>query len=56
LHTWLLEQYTKLSPNSQVGKAIAYSLNCWDALIRFVDDGRLCLGSREAQPIQFAHT
>ena len=29
LGPWLREQYAKLSPNSQVAKAIAYSLNCW---------------------------
>lgn len=28
----LHEQYAKFSPNNQVTKAIAYSLNCWDAI------------------------
>ncbi len=27
LETWLREQHAKLSPNNQVAKAIAYSLN-----------------------------
>jgi transposase len=32
LGAWLREQYARLSPNNQVAKAIAYSLNAWDAL------------------------
>ena len=40
LGIWLREQYARLPPNSQVAKAIAYSLNAWDALVRFLDDGR----------------
>jgi transposase len=49
LETWLREQYAKLSANSQVAKAIAYSLNCWAALSRFLDDGRLCLSNNAAE-------
>src|SRR6185436_16744702 len=43
LEAWLREQYARLSPNNQVAKAIAYSLNRWDGLARFLDDGRLCM-------------
>ena len=49
LGAWLREQYTRLSPNNQVAKAIAYSLNCWDGLIRFLDDGRLCMTNNAAE-------
>jgi transposase len=49
LGTWLREQYARLSPNSQVAKAIAYSLNGWNALVRFLDDGRLCLSNNAAE-------
>jgi transposase len=49
LGTWLREQHARLSPNSQVAKAIAYSLNAWDALVRFLDDGRLCLSNNAAE-------
>ena len=49
LGSWLREQYARLSPNSQVAKAIAYSLNCWDALVCFLDDGRLCLSNNAAE-------
>ena len=49
LETWLREHYAKLSVASQLGKAIAYSLNCWDALVRFLDEGRLCLSNNAAE-------
>ena len=49
LGTWLREQHARLSPNSQVAKAIAYSLNAWDALVRFLDDGRLCMTNNAAE-------
>jgi transposase len=49
LGAWLGEQYARLSPNSQVAKAIAYSLNAWHALARFLDDGRLCLSNNAAE-------
>ena len=49
LEAWLREQYTRLSANSLVAKAIAYSLNCRDALTRFLDDGRLCMTNNAAE-------
>lgn len=49
LETWLREQYARLSAANQVARAIAYSLNCWDALVRFLDDGRLCLSNNAAE-------
>ena len=49
LGIWLREQHAKLSPASQVAKAIAYSLNCWAALTRFLDNGRLCLTNNAAE-------
>jgi transposase len=45
----LREQHARLSPNSQVAKAIAYSLNAWNALVRFLDDGRLCMTNNAAE-------
>ena len=39
----------RLSPNNQIAKAIAYSLNAWDALVRFLDDGRMCLTNNAAE-------
>jgi len=49
LGIWLREQHARLSPHSKVAKAIAYSLNAWDALVRFLDDGRLCLTNNAAE-------
>ena len=49
LGAWLREQHARLSPNSQVAKAIAYSLNGWNALVRFLDDGRLCMTNNAAE-------
>jgi transposase len=49
LGRWLREQYGRVSPNGKIGKAIAYSLNCWDALGRFLDDGRLCMSNNAAE-------
>jgi transposase len=49
LGTWLHEQYARLSPHNQIAKAIAYSLNAWDALICFLDDGRLCMTNNAAK-------
>jgi hypothetical protein len=31
------------------GKAIAYSLNCWDALVRVFDGGHLCLSNKRCR-------
>ncbi len=49
LGAWLREQHNRLSPNNQVAKAIAYSLNAWSALSRFLDDGRLCMTNNAAE-------
>jgi len=49
LGLWLREQHAKLSPSSKTGQAIAYSLNAWDALRRFLDDGRLCMSNNAAE-------
>ena len=49
LGAWLREQHAKVSPNGKTSKAIAYSLNAWEALIRFLDDGRLCMSNNAAE-------
>jgi transposase len=49
LEAWLHEQYAKLSAANQVAKAIAYSLNHWHGLVRFLDDGRLCMTNNAAE-------
>jgi transposase len=49
LGAWLRERHARLSPNNQVAKTIAYSLDAWDALVRFLDDGRLCMIKNAAE-------
>jgi len=41
LDTFLRAQAARLSPGSDMGKAIAYLLNHWDGLTLFLDDGRV---------------
>src|SRR5215467_3563779 len=49
LETWLRKQRAKLSARNEVAKAIAYSLNQWRGLTRFLDDGRLCMSNNAAE-------
>jgi transposase len=49
LEIWLREQRAKLSGQSKVAKAIAYSLTRWPALTRFLEDGRLCMSNNAAE-------
>ena len=49
LQVWLIAQRAKLSPQSELAKAITYSLKRWDALTRFLDDGRVCLTNNAAE-------
>lgn len=38
---WLDDASTKVTDNSYIGKAINYTLNQWDKLIRYLEDGHL---------------
>lgn len=49
LEAWLRQQRAKLSGQSRLGQAIAYSLTRWLALTRFLDDGRLCMSNNAAE-------
>ena len=49
LEPWLRLQQERLSRKSEVGKAIAYALNHWTALTRFLEDGRICLSNNAAE-------
>jgi len=40
LPAWLKESITATLPQSVIGKAMAYALNQWPRLIRYLDDGR----------------
>jgi transposase len=49
LEDYMRETYAKLSSKAEPAKAIAYSLNRWQALTRFLDDGRLCMTNNTAE-------
>lgn len=42
-HAWAMAQRRRLSGKTPLGKAFQYSLSRWDALSRYVDDGRLSI-------------
>jgi transposase len=49
LEAWLRVQHDRVSRKSETGKAIAYALNQWKALTRFLGDGRICLSNNAAE-------
>jgi len=49
LHDWLLTQRRRLSGKSTLGKAMQYALNRWDALARYLEDGRLSIDNNLAE-------
>jgi transposase len=49
LEVWLRAQHARVSRKSDVGKAIAYALNRWEALTRFLVDGRICMSNNAAE-------
>jgi len=49
LKSWLEDTYSKITPKSPTGKAIAYSLNNWNHLSAFLLDGRLDISNNKAE-------
>jgi transposase len=49
LEPWLRLQQERLSRKSEVGKAIAYTTRRWEALTRFMGDGRICMSNNAAE-------
>ncbi len=43
IRRWLIENKAEVLPRSSIGKAIDYTLNLWNRLIRYMDDGVLRL-------------
>lgn len=41
LGQWMKEQYMQSLPKSPIGKALGYSIERWDTLSRYTEDGRL---------------
>jgi len=46
---WLDESALQVPPKTALGKAIAYSLNQWDKLTRYIEDGRLQIDNNRAE-------
>jgi transposase len=49
LEAWLRAQHQRVSRKSEIGKALAYALNHWAALTRFLEDGRICMSNNAAE-------
>lgn len=49
LEVWMREARAKLSRHADVAGAMDYMLKRWDAFIRFLDDGRICLTNNAAE-------
>ena len=49
LEPWLRAQRDRVSPKSEIGKAITYALKRWPALTRFLTDGRICLSNNATE-------
>jgi transposase len=49
LEAWLHARHERVSRKSETGKAIAYALHHWEALTRFLGDGRICLSNNAAE-------
>jgi hypothetical protein len=47
-HRWLEAQRPQVLPKSPMGEAIGYTLNNWEALIRFAEAGFLAIDSNMA--------
>lgn len=41
LHAWMKQAYIEVTPQSIIGKALAYSLKLWEGLITYTTDGKL---------------
>lgn len=46
---WLCQQRARTLPKSAVGQAIAYSLNQWEKLTSFLEDGRLEMDNNRSE-------
>ena len=49
LHQWAKTARPKVAPKAPLGKALAYLLEHWEGLIRFLDDGRLEVDNNRAR-------
>jgi len=48
---WLDVRQTQVPPQSGLGKVISYTMGRWEALNRFLDDGRLELDNNRSERV-----
>lgn len=48
-HVWLVEEQPKHLPKGPIGAAIAYAINQWQALVRFLDDPRIPVDNNRSE-------
>jgi len=46
---WLDQTIVQVLPKSALGKAIAYSINQWSHLVKYIDDGRLSIDNNRCE-------
>ena len=49
IKTWLDRERDVVLPRSPMAQAITYTLNQWDALCRYVEDGRLDIDNNRSE-------
>lgn len=49
IHAWMTDKLATLSKKSELAKAIQYSLNRWDALLLYCEDGRVEISNALAE-------
>lgn len=49
LNPWLAESLAKVSKGGKLADALAYALNQWDGLVRYLDDGRIEIDSNTVE-------
>jgi transposase len=49
LHAWMIEKVSQVGRNTDLGAAFNYSLNRWESLCRYTQDGRLEIDNNSAE-------
>jgi transposase len=49
LHAWMIEKASQVDPKSALVEAFNYSLNRWESLCRYTQDGRLSIDNNSAE-------
>ena len=49
LHAWMIEKASQVDPKSPLMEALNYSLNRWQSLCRYTQDGRLSIDNNSAE-------